>query len=207
MPAGDGAFPHHRHPPALRKKLLHHLPIPPPVALQLAPPELRVGAGQAELGAVAVGVPEAAVHKDDGVVAGQHNVGASCQAAVVLAEAEAVAVELGANLPLRPVLRAADAGHGVMALFRGHGVHGDEYTTFALREEWIPLLLLKCHLDCKNLQKVALCGHEYLVTDWHCPWHLSGGRMYFRPVTLYPSWKYYCNDIDFHPVAHTRDEN
>lgn len=162
-PPGDGAFPHHRHPPAPFQQLLHHLPVPPPVALQLVPPEFRVGAGQAELGAVAVGVPEAAVHKDDGTVAGQHNVGASCQAAVVLAEAEAVAVELGADLPLRPVLRAADAGHGVMALLRSHGVHGDEYTTFALREEWIPLLLLKCPSIARISKKWHYVGMNILL--------------------------------------------
>ena len=202
-PPGDGALPHHRHSPALRQQLLHRLPIPPPVAFQLAPPEFCVGAGQPELGAATVGVPEAAVHKDDCPVAGQHNVGTASQAAVVLAETEAVAVELGANLPLRSVLCTADAGHGVMALFRGHGVHSGRYSIphFFLQEKAIN------PANCRNFKNMALWGHEHLVANRHCPWHLSGGRSSFLHTALYPSRKHHRNDTDFHPAIGAGNED
>jgi hypothetical protein len=31
--------------------------------------------------------------------------------------------------------------------------------------------------------------------------------MYFRPIALHPSGKYYCNDIDFHPAVGAGNED
>ena len=75
------------------------------------------------LGAVFVEMPEAAVYKNDGVVFRQNDVGLSRQFPVIFPEPEPCLVQLAPDKFLRFGIAALYAGHIVMPLLRGMGVH------------------------------------------------------------------------------------
>lgn len=103
---------------------------------------------QAEGGAVFMTVPEAAMDEDDRAVLGQDEVGFAGEGPVIRAadgEAEAEAVEHGAQDELGPGVAAADAGHDCGTFGGGedigHGRRGGiQYQTRnaeCRREDWI----------------------------------------------------------------------
>ena len=98
------------------------------VAFDLRPPPVAARLRQAEVRAVLVAVPEAAVDEDDGPVLRQDEVGPAGEPAVPRAadgEAIAQAVEHRADDELRPGIAAADARHQRGALVRGENIgHG-----------------------------------------------------------------------------------
>ena len=97
------------------------------VSLDLGFPPIVVGLGEAEVGAVFVAVPEAAVDEDDGVVFGKDEVRSAGEVFVFRAvdgEAVAEAVEHGAEDELGFCIAATDAGHDFGSLLRCEDVHG-----------------------------------------------------------------------------------
>lgn len=97
------------------------------VSLDFGFPPIVVGFGEAEVGAVFVAVPEAAVDEDDGVVFGKDEVGPAGEVFVFRAvdgEAVTEAVKDGAKRELGFGIAATDAGHDFGSLLRGEEVHG-----------------------------------------------------------------------------------
>lgn len=107
------------------------------VAGDLVGPPFGAGAGKAEVGAVFVAVPEAAVDEDDGAEFRQDEIGAAGEGFVFRAvhgEAVAETVEHGPEGELGFGVPAADAGHDVGAFFGSENVgHGGGKLAF-LRE-------------------------------------------------------------------------
>ncbi len=95
------------------------------VAVDLGAPPLAAGRGQAEVGALRVPVPEAAVDEDHGPVFRQHQFGPAGELAVPRAghgEAVAGPVEHRAQGDLGPGVAAADARHHLGSLFGSEDV-------------------------------------------------------------------------------------
>lgn len=75
------------------------------------------------LGAVFVEMPEATVYKNDGVVFWQNDIGLSGQFPVIFPEPEPCPVQLAPDKLFRFGIATLYAGHIVMPLLRGMGVH------------------------------------------------------------------------------------
>ena len=92
-----------------------------PGALHPRQPPRTVGCRQRALRAADVTVPEAAVHQDDGAMPREDDVRAPGEPADVETEAQAVAMEAGADQALGRGVMAADGGHDA-----GAGGGGDD---------------------------------------------------------------------------------
>ena len=121
--SGNRAFPYNADPPAVRQELFRFFLIPLPVPEKLVLPEFRICPGKMRLGAVFVEMPETAVYKNDGVVFWQNDVGLSRQFPVIFPEPEPCLVQLAPDEFFRFGIAALYAGHIVMPLLRGKGVH------------------------------------------------------------------------------------
>ena len=98
------------------------------VSLDLCPPPVTAGFGEAEIWAILMAVPEAAVDEDDGAVFRQDEVGFSGEGFVIRpvdGESVAEAVEHRSQGELRLGVASPDAGHDFGAFFWGEDVHGE----------------------------------------------------------------------------------
>ena len=95
------------------------------VAGDLGGPPLAAGGREAEIRAMFMAVPEAAMDEDNGSVAGQDEIGPAGELLVfrpVQGEAVAMEVEQRTDDPLRPCVGTADAGHDLGALLGSEDV-------------------------------------------------------------------------------------
>ena len=93
------------------------------VAADFLLPEVGVGLGHLEVGAVFVSMPKAAVDEDDCAVFAQHDVGMTGEAGMVEAIAEATGKEIFAHQYLWARSLALYCSHAAVALLLGHLVH------------------------------------------------------------------------------------
>ncbi len=124
------AFPHHDHPPPCRAQVADVAPVARPITPQLGHPPRTIHGRQRALRAADVPVPEAAMHQDDGAIPQEDDVRPAGEPADVEAEAQAVAMERGADEALARGVMAADGGHdagagGGRGLLLHHIASGD----------------------------------------------------------------------------------
>ena len=122
----QAALPDHDDAPAEREQGLDIGAVAGLVALELGLPVLRVVLGHGGQPAAGMPVPEAAVHEDAGPVAPEHEIGLAGEVPAADAEAQAPAVDKGAQELFRLGVPASDVRHDRMPLVPCHGVrHGD----------------------------------------------------------------------------------
>lgn len=122
MLAYQSTLPNNGNMPAGRHQCVDILPIPFHRAPNLGLPELRSCFREHTPLATRMAVPEAAVHEDDCLVFGKHNIRPAREIADVLPEPKASFVEQRSDCLFNPGLFPSHARHGATALFRGHEI-------------------------------------------------------------------------------------
>ena len=117
------AFPEYDHVPASGLKSSVFLFIPCNVPLELGLPELHIGLRHSRDFAALVAMPEAAVHEDDRVPFGEHDVGMAGQFGGMKAVAESEGVEGVAHKHLRLRVLRPNPAHDFAPLLWRYGVH------------------------------------------------------------------------------------
>ena len=114
------AFPKHNHMPACGLKFGVLLPVTCHVPVELGLPELHIGLRRGSRFTAFVPMPKAAIHEDDRVPLGKHNVGMSRQLWRMEAKAESQGVEVTAHKHLRLRVLRSNPAHRVATLLWGN---------------------------------------------------------------------------------------
>lgn len=117
--------PHKKSIPAHFLQVCNSQPVPFFILLYFIPPPLRPGLRHHKVPAAFVPVPEAAMHKNSGMVFRQHNIRLTGQFLFVQSVTESPAEKPAPQLHLRFGIPAAYAAHvvaaGLRAVYIGHG--------------------------------------------------------------------------------------